>query len=107
MPTVKFSYADDFLDELEKDKDKVDRGIVRLVYSSTPSKLSPNITHLSVVATALVEGQVYRLECYCGDLWRIEGQDEVVHQKGKEVKKAIEDGCARLGLEVRGGSIEE
>lgn len=107
MPTVKFSYPDDFLDELAKDKEKVDRGIVRLVYSFKPSKLSPNITHLSVVATALVAGQVYRLEHYCGDLWRIESQDQAVHDKGISVKKQIEYGCSRLGLEVRGGSIEE
>lgn len=107
MAQVKFSYLDDFLDELEKDKDKVDRGIVRLVYSFTPTKISPNIQHLSVVATARVAGQVYHLEVYCGDLWRIEGQDQAVRDKGKKVKKEIEEGCARLGLEVRGGSIEE
>ena len=69
MPTVKFSAPDDFLEELAKDKEKVDRGIVRLVYSFTPTNISPNIQHLSVVATALVAGQVYRLETYCGDLW--------------------------------------
>lgn len=107
MPTVKFSHPDDFLEELERDKEKVDRGIVRLVYSFTASKLSPNIQHLSVVATALVAGQVYRLEAYCGDLWRIEDQDQPVHDKGMSVKKQIEYGCARLGLEVRGGAIAE
>ena len=107
MATVKFSDPEDFLAELEKDKDLVDRGIVRLVYSFTPTKISPNIQHLSVLATALVAGQVYRLESYCGDLWRIEGQDQPVYDKGAKIKKEIEDGCAKLGLEVRGGAIGE
>lgn len=107
MPTVRFSYPDDLLEELEKDKEKVDRGIVRLVYSFKPSKVSPNITHMSIVATAQVEGQVYRLEHYCGDLWHIEGQDQPVHDKGKKATEQLEEGCKALGLEVRGGSIEE
>ena len=107
MSVVNFSHPEDFLEELEKDKDKVDRGIVRLVYSFTPSKLSPNIQHLSVVATALVAGQVYRLEHYCGDLWHIESQDNPIHEKGKRIKRLIEERCAALGLEVQGGAIAE
>ena len=107
MSVVNFSHPEDFLEELEKDKDQVDRGIVRLVYSFTPSKLSSNISHLSVLATALVAGQVYRLEHYCGDLWRIESQDKPVHDKGTRIKRLIEERCAALGLEVRGGAIQE
>ena len=107
MSIVNFSHPEDFLEELEKDKDLVDRRIVRLVYSFTPSKISPNIQHLSVVATALVPDQVYRLEYYCGDLWRIESQDQPVHDKGTRVKRLIEERCAHLGLEVRGGAIAE
>ena len=107
MPTVQFSDPEDFLAELEKDKEKVDRNLVRLVYQSTPSRMSPNIQHLSVLATALVAGQVYRLEAYCGDLWRIESQDQPVYDKGKKVKEQIASGCAKLGLEVRGGVIGE
>ena len=107
MSVVNFSHPEDFLEELEKDKEKVDRGIVRLVYSFMPSKISPNIQHLRVVATALVAGQVYRLEHYCGDLWRIESQDKPVHDKGTRVKRLIEERCAALGLDVRGGAIAE
>lgn len=106
MPTVKFSDPEDFLEELAKDKEKVDRGIVRLVYSFNPSTHGIT-THLSVVATALVGTQLYRLETYCGDLWRIESPDQPVHEKGSAVKEAIAAGCAKLGLEVRGGAITE
>ena len=98
MPTVKFNDPEDFLAELAKDKEKVDRGIVRLVYSFTPTKVSPNIQHLSVVATALVGTQVYRLETYCGDLWRIEGQ-------GTD-RESYEEACAVVGVDP-GASWEE
>ena len=107
MPTVKFSDPEDFLEELQKDREKVDRHIVRLVYQVTPTKISPNIQHLSVLATALVADQVYRLEPYCGDLWRIERQDQPVYDKGRQVKEQIVVACAHLGLEVRGGAIGE
>jgi hypothetical protein len=103
---VKFNSAQEFLKELEKDKDKVERRIVRLVYQWTPSKLSPNIQHLSVVATARVEGEVYRLDRYCGDVWQIDGQDEPVKKKAEETSKVLGEGCAALGLEVRSGCFE-
>jgi len=104
---VKFNSAPEFLKELEKDKDKVERKIVRLVYVWTPTKFSPNIQHLSVVATARVEGLVYRLDRYCGDVWGIEHQDESVQKKAEETSKQIEEGCLALGLEVRGGLFEQ
>lgn len=107
MATVNFNEPEDFLAELDKGKEKVDRGLVRLVYSFTLSKASPNIHHLSVIATALVAGLVYRLETYCGDLWNIPSQDQAVRDKGKKTTEQIAEGCARLGLEVRGGVITE
>ncbi len=103
---VKFNSAQEFLKELEKDKDKVERRIVRLVYVWVPSRLSSNIQHLSVVATARVEGLVYRLDRYCGDVWQIDGQDEPVKKKAEETSKLLSDGCAALGLEVRNGLFE-
>ena len=106
MPTVKFNDPEDFLAELTKDKEKVDRGIVRLVYSFNPSTHGIT-THLSVVATALVGTQLYRLEAYCGDLWHIEKMDQVTYDQGKQIKGMIEKRCATLGLEVRGGAITE
>ena len=107
MATVQFSDPEDFLEELEQDKERVERKIIRLCFMYAPSKVSPNIRHLSVVATALGEGQVIRLRYYCGDVWNIESQDKAVQDEAEKVKKQIADGCARLGLEVRGGTITE
>lgn len=48
-----------------------------------------------------------RLDRYCGDLWRIEEQDRPILEKAEKVCREIEEGCARLGLEVRAGVLEE
>jgi hypothetical protein len=107
MPVL-FNSPEAFLEELGKDKDEdeVHRRIVRLTYLSRPSKMSANISHLYVVATARVAGETYRLECYCGDIWRIEVQDKPVQEKVESVCNQVMEGCAKLGLEVRAGVSE-
>jgi hypothetical protein len=105
--TVHFSVPDDFLEELAKDRDRVHRGIVRVAYRVTPGRASPNISHLSVVATALVEGQVYRLEAPCGNLWHIGEEDRAVQEKAEKIRERIEEACRQLGLEIRGGVLSE
>jgi len=103
---VLFNSPEEFLEELSKDKDEVYRKIVRITYLSRPSKASPNISHLSVVATARVAGEIYRLERYCGDIWRIEEQDKPVRDKAVAALTQLEEGCTKLGLEVRAGTYE-
>jgi hypothetical protein len=68
--------------------------------------MSANISHLYVVATARVAGETYRLECYCGDIWRIGKQDKPVQKKAEAVYDQLQEGCAKLGLEVRAGVSE-
>jgi len=103
---VLFNSPEEFLEELSKDKDEIYRKIVRITYLSRPSKVSPNISHLSVVATARVAGETYRLERYCGDIWRIEEQDRSVQEKAKAAFYELRVGCHKLGLEVRAGTYE-
>ena len=107
MVTVKFNDADEFLEELGKNLGKVEQNIVRLTFSFTPSKLTPNIRHLQVLATAQVGRDILRLEHYCGQVWEIGTQDTPVQEEAGRVHKQLEEGCERLGLEVRAGVLEE
>jgi len=108
---VRFSKPEEFIAELEKEMlpgtCNIDRRIVRITYIRRPSKLSPNIQHISVVATARVVGEIYRLEHYSGDVWQIEEQDAPVYDKARSVYQYIEESCRRLGLEARAGVFED
>jgi len=79
---------------------------VRLTNFYRPSQRVPSIQHLSVVATARVGRDIIRLEVYCGDLWHLD-RDQPVLDRAKALHTTIEEGCARLGLEVRAGVIED
>jgi hypothetical protein len=112
---VRFSDPREFLEELAKDREHIERRIVRLTNFYRPSQRVPSIQHLSVVATARVGRDIIRLEVYCGDLWHLDlsactaqaGRDQPVLDRAKAIHTTIEEGCARLGLEVRAGMIAE
>jgi hypothetical protein len=106
MATVRFNIPDEFLAELEKDQPLVHRGIVRITHLYRDSKLSPVIRHLSVVATTRIGDDVVRCECYCGDLWQMEDNDRKVTAKAAYIRRELEEGCARLALQVRAGIVE-
>lgn len=102
---VKFNDPKEFLEELAKDAQLIKRSIVRVTQQTTQSNQVPVIAHLSVVATAEVEGDIVRLDRYCGQLWNI-GKDEKVLGLAKEMVNQIIKGCEALGLEVRAGVLE-
>lgn len=105
---VKFNQVEEFCEELEKDAPLIDRQIVRCSKLWETSKLSPNIRHLSFLATCTVKGQLVELRRYCGDIWGINLEaDERVEDKAKETNKTIDKVCGLLKLEVRAGHIEE
>lgn len=105
---VKFNSVEEFLEELEKEKDNIKRRIVRLTNSSAMSAISPSIHHFSVVATfTCTDGMLVRLDRFCGDTWRIERQDKPVIVLSNKISKQITEKCQELGLEVRSGLIEE
>ncbi len=105
MPVIKFNNVQEFCDELGKQKP--DRGIVRLTTQYTPSTISPDTQHVSVVATFSVEGEITRLEYYCGDFWGLKKEsDEAVMGLAGSVQAAIEVACKTWGYEVRAGLLE-
>lgn len=108
MPIVKFNSVDEFCEELKKDAKLIDRGIVRVTQLYKSSRVSPNIQMLSVLATYSVNGQLVRLECPCGDLWNIQGEDSKRYAVAGEHIKQITDLVGTLeGLQVRNGTLDE
>ena len=87
-------------------RDGIDRNIVRITNRFERPSISPNIHHVTVVATYSVAGQVVRLECYCGDIWGTDEDDPVLGKAGK-VQMDIQEACDRNLIEVRAGLLEE
>ncbi len=105
---VSFNSVAEFCEELEKEKDNIDRKLVRLTNSSMMSGRSPSIRHLSVVATFMCgDGMLVRLDHYCGDLWKIENQDKPVLELSERILNQVTDKCKSLDLEVRAGVINQ
>jgi hypothetical protein len=103
---VQFNDVHEFLENLDKDRDLVERRIVRVTNLYRQSKLTASIQHLSVLATARISGEIVRLEVYCGDLWNL-GSDQATLEKASGVQRTVTDECARLNLDVRVGLITD
>ncbi len=104
MAIVEFDSPDEFLAELQKDRQHVDRAIVRISQWRRAIAMSP-ILCLSVVATARVGPDVYRLDIFCGALCGIPESDQRALDQQAEVVAGLKLGCTNLGLDVRAGEI--
>jgi len=103
---VVFHALAEFLQELETDKDLVERKIVRLTNLQQQSTMTPVIRHLFVVATYKAAGEMVQFKQYAGDLWNM-AHDRKTIEKSITLQKQIEDACHRFGLEVRAGIYKE
>lgn len=106
MTTVEFANPSEFLAELRKDSRHVKRGIVRVEECRRPSAMSP-VLLVSVVGTARVGADTYRVECVCGSLCGIERNDRLVLAKVRKKLENLRNSCTSLGLDVRSGIFEE
>lgn len=106
MITVEFANHSEFLAELRKDKRYVDKGIVRVAECRRVSAISP-VLLVSIVGTARVGTDIYRVECICGSLCGIEVNDRRVLAKLRKQREILRNSCADLGLDVRLGVLKE
>lgn len=110
MAIIKFNHVEEWDEELQKDLP--DRCIVRLSYLFKPSRISPNIRHVLLVATHTVTRpggephQLVRFQRYIGDLWGTKETDDQVMERGEQLKAKIEAVCRQLGVDVRAGIFE-
>jgi hypothetical protein len=102
----RYTQPDEFLRDLEADKDDVERGIVRLTTVRRPSGPNGALTRISVEAGAIIEGRPVLLEHTVGELWDHHTNDSEVKVRTTEVVEAIAAGVADLGLQLRAGVFE-
>lgn len=102
---VRFNEPSEFISELGKDVELVDRRLVRI--TGLYRQVMGAVRDYSVVATAKVGPDLYRLEKYVGQLWGLKAEaDKEVLRKGEEVKDQLDLACVELGLAVRAGLLE-
>src|ERR671938_130850 len=111
---VKFSTADEFLAELNKECNSasgpyaIDDQILRLAYNYRQDPHVP-LRYLSVVAGVVIRGKIVELHQYIGEIMG----DPAVHEASRHVKgraeairTVIESKARELQLEVRAGMFE-
>jgi len=106
MAIIKFHYPDEFIDELKKEP--LAKPVVRLTNLRRTSEKFAPLASLIVVATAkAADGDIIRLEHYCGQLWGHKEEDEKTWALAKNIGDHIRDVCKNLKLEVRAGIYEQ
>ncbi len=106
---IKFSNMADFIEELEKDKDRIERGIMRVNTITQASSMSPAIQLVFVTAECIVGDHILSYREYCGDLWGAGFEcDEKTKGKERSLRARLNENLARLEInDIRGGQIEE
>jgi hypothetical protein len=108
MVKVHFTDPGEFCAEIEADKAKIERNIVRATVRWEPSKMLATIQHVAAVAYYSVDGQIVELYKYCGDVWGLStGRDEEVVALAHKHMGMVQDTCKRLGIEYRAGTLTE
>ena len=105
MATVKFNDTDEFIEELRRDADAVDRKVLRLTFRYRLVDPSP-MQSMAVVASAVIAGHVVELEDRCGTFFQQTREADEVRAAAKKRADAIRVAAEELGLEVRSGVFE-
>lgn len=105
---VQFNEVEEFMEELDKDKTKIDRGIIRTTIRYVNTTGSPNIKSVIACSTYSVEGQVIELNEYCGDVWGLNNElDKAVVNIAEKFMTLIEETATEYGLDLRHGILED
>jgi len=105
-PMVVFNAVEEFLKELETDKELVERKIVRLTNLYQQSQMTPGIRHLFVAAAYKGAGEIVQFKQYVGDRWNRESDKKAI-EKSIDQQKQVEEAGKRYGLEVRAGMYSD
>lgn len=103
--TARDTQPDEYVEELRRDKELVERGLVRVTESARLDAAGA-LTHVAVVFSAIIEGRVVRLRVFCGSLWG-GGADEDVQERASELVRKREPQLIDAGLEIRAGGWEQ
>lgn len=107
---IKFTDLDAFVEELRKDRFKVERRIVRVTRAERPS--SRGAVNVVLLAFAKINDTVasdlLKLEYFVGQIWpKYPEYSTVTERNFAEAKQRLEQALADLNLEVRDGIVED
>lgn len=100
---VNFNDPDDFLAELRKDHDCIDRSILRI---TVRRRYAPPFVHVSVVASAVVGTTVVSLDQRIGETFAGDEAGSPIPAKVRAALDHLTTEAEKLGLEVRAGVFE-
>ncbi len=107
QPGVVFTEPNEFVAEISRDHARglVERGIVRVTKVGRPA-MNGTITRVTVEVAAIVDSRCVRLRCPCGDLWGMDGDDQV-RRRASELLRELESQLLDGGLELRAGLYDD
>ncbi len=100
---VSFHDAEEFLDELRKDHDRIDRKLLRV---TVRRRYAPPFVHVAVVATAVVGNSVVTLEHRVGEVFAGDEAGSPIPGRIQATLDRLAAEAEKLGLEVRAGVFE-
>ena len=100
---VSFHDLDEYLAELRIDKDRIDRGILRVTVRRRYG--SPFVT-VYVVATATIDGTLVKLEHRVGEAFAGDEKANGITDKAQTALDTLAEAGRSLGLDVRAGVFE-
>ena len=101
---VQFHAVEEFLAEITKEREQVDRRILRV---TVLRRFHDPFVHVFLLATAVIGGTIVRLdhrlgECFAMDTTATAG----IGKKAEELMARLDREAQQLGLEVRAGVFE-
>lgn len=99
---VNFNDPDEFLAEVRKDHDRIDRGILRI---TVRRRYAPPFVHVSVVASAVIGTTVVSLDHRIGETF-VGDEQGAIQRKIQTALDRLGEEAGKLGLEVRTGVFE-
>lgn len=103
MVNVNFNDPDEFLEEVRKDTDRIERRILRL---TVRRRYAQPFVHVAVVATAVVGNTVVHLEHRIGEAFFGDENADGLTTKTQAALDKLTEAAKALGLEVRAGVYE-
>jgi len=102
---IKFNDLDEFLAEMEEDRDEITRGIVRVTTLREANRTAPNLYFYSVIATYRRGDEIVRLDRFCGNYWpRVDPEgNEKTRKNIEDIYGVLEERIKALNLEMRAG----
>ena len=98
---LRFTQPDEFLKELELDRQLIQDRIVRVTNMLTPGV--GGLTDVFLACTCIVRGHIVEMSCRTGELMGHPELDEPQRVNADRTKAAMVEKLHQLGLEVRMG----